>query len=244
MFSLINQVCLSFVNLVYPPTCMHCRCGLDAQSRLLCAVCLAQMDLIDPATRCPFCFSDEYSPERPACVVCMAAAHKQTQLMHRVAAAFDYMGPPATLVKSLKYSDKPYLANGLAAYLVAQFCHLDWPLPDVVVPVPLAFTHWLDRGYNQSALLAQGMAEMLHVPYLDALKRSSGDYSQAGLNHRQRQQLSAKRFTLKNPAQLHDKCILLIDDVLTSGSTLQCCAQALMEECPGAIYGLTLCRAI
>ena len=69
---------------------------------------------------------------------------------HCIAAAFDYVGPAASLVKKLKYGNQPYLVKGMAGYLVAQFNELQWPFPDAIIPVPLSFSHWLERGYNQS----------------------------------------------------------------------------------------------
>lgn len=161
-----------------------------------------------------------------------------------MAAAFDYVGPAATLVKRMKYSDKSYLAEGLAGYLAGQYLNLNWPLPDVIVPVPIAFTHWIQRGYNQSQLLAQHLARVLDCPVQEALKRKSGDYSQAGLTRKQRMELNGNRILLKKDQNLQDKCILLIDDVATTGSTLRKCAEVLMEDCPASIYGLTVCRSI
>lgn len=138
----------------------------------------------------------------------------------------------------------PHLAKGASAYLTAQFLLLDWPLPDVIVPVPISFTRWFQRGYNQSFLLASGLGEMINRPVQEALLRKSGDFSQAGLNHRQRISLSGETILMKKHQGLQDKCILLIDDVMTTGTTMHKCAEALSEECPGRIYGLTLCHAI
>jgi ComF family protein len=162
----------------------------------------------------------------------------------RVGAAFDYLGPAATLIKKLKYGNQPHLAAGAAAFLVAQLDRLEWPLPHAIVPVPLSLTHWIDRGYNQSQLIAEKMSEFLNVPVLNVLKRYSGDYSQAGLSLSQRRELEGKSFKLKNSFPIRDKTLLVIDDVMTSGSTLRKCGEALLEGYPGDLYGLAFCRAV
>lgn len=162
-------------------------------------------------------------------------------MIYRRAAALEYVGPATTLIKCLKYSKQSYLAKGGGAILMAQFDRLGWPLPDAIVPVPLAWTHFLIRGYNQSALLAKEMAHLLNLPVWEALKRISGDYSQAALNLKQRKQLTLKNFKLKKGFPIADKTLLLIDDIMTSGSTLHRCAEALAKGLPARLYALTLC---
>lgn len=230
----------AFLNLAYPPLCLHCRGNLKENQSIFCDNCLALLELIDPKERCPHCFSIDYCQESRHCPACF---HKKL-LLTKLAAAFDYVGPAATLIKKMKYSNQPYLAEGAAAYLAAQFLELNWPMPDVIIPVPMAFTHWIDRGYNQSQLLAASLAKILGRPIQEALRRKSGDFSQAGLSRQQRLALDGKLIRLKKGQKLHDKTILLIDDVTTTGSTLNKCAEALIEDCPSAIYGLTVCRAI
>ena len=74
------------------------------------------------------------------------------------------------------------------------------------------------------------------------LKRKSGDYSQAGLSKKQRMDLKGETFIFKTGHDLEDKVILLIDDVMTTGSTLRRCAEALQGGHPKSIYALVLCK--
>jgi len=238
--SLAKNIFKSFCHLIYPPVCLHCREELQDDKPILCEACLALLVLVDPAERCPHCFSPNFYHSKQECPDC----YKQKPVLNRMAAAFDYLGPAATLVKRMKYSNKSYLSEGLTGYLAAQFLNLNWPMPDLIVPVPIAFTHWIQRGYNQSQLLAKGLATLLDCPIQEALTRRSGDYSQAGLTRKQRMELNGQMIVLKKDQNLQDKCILLIDDVTTTGSTLRKCAEVLMEDCPSSIYGLTVCRSI
>lgn len=224
--------------LIFPSHCLHCEGVIADQAPLFCQDCVLLLDQVDPAERCSYCFAQ--TEGAGPCGECSG----KIQHLRRVAAVFDYAGPAATLVQRLKYGGLPYLAKDLGAYLVAQHCHLEWPLPDLIVPVPISTTRWLSRGFNQSELLAERMGELLGVPVCDILVRRSGDYSQAALRREERVELPKERFRLKLKHDIRDKTILLVDDVLTTGTTLQCCGEVLQEGAPSEIYGLTVCRAI
>lgn len=237
---MFTRLAHSLTDLVYPPLCLHCNAVIRQKSVLFCSSCQSLLELILPEERCPYCFSPSYAVEKKSCPQCM----RTPPVLHRIAAAFDYVGPAATLVKKMKYADQPYLARGAGAFLAAQFLHLEWTVPDVVIPVPMSLTHWIDRGYNQSELLAQQFVQIIPSSIQNALERRSGDYSQAGLTLAQRMKLNSGKFYLKDNQNLMDKSILLIDDVMTSGSTLRKCAEVLFEAYPRSIYALTLCRAL
>lgn len=213
---------------------------MSPESSLLCSACASLLELINPAERCPTCFEVRQPYEHVHCSACQ----ESSTALYQIGAAFDYLGPAATLVKKLKYANQPHLARGLAAFLTAQFDQLNWPLPDALVPVPLSFAHWFDRGYNQSTLIANEMAHYLDIPVWHPLKRRSGDFSQAGLTLTQRQLMDGLSFQLKKNHSLQGKTVLLIDDVLTSGTTLNKCAECLVEGSPACIYALTVCKAI
>ena len=228
----------AFLHLVYPTKCLHCQILLPPESLVLCSSCAALLELIQLEERCPTCFN--FLSEDSPCDECLQYPSQYT----RMASAFDYEGPAASLVKRLKYAQQPYLAQGMAAFLVLQFDRLQWPMPDALIPVPLSLTHWLERGYNQSARLAEEMGFFLQRPVWHALKRQSGDFSQAALTLEQRKNLDGKRFQKKSNDPLEGKILLVIDDVMTSGSTLRRCAEILRLENPAALYALTFCRAL
>lgn len=229
----------SLLNFLYPPHCLHCKESIQSEETLLCFSCASLLELIDPEERCPFCFGKDYAPASKHCGSCV---HGE-RLFYRMGSVFDYRGPAASLVKRLKYGNQPYLAKGLGSFLAVQFDQFKWRVPDAIVPVPLSFTHWLERGYNQSDLLAKELANYMQVPVWDVLKRKSGDYSQAGLDLAQRKNLAGASFSLKEGFQLQDKTILVIDDTMATGSTLQRCAEALAEGCPSRLYAMTVCCA-
>ncbi len=233
--SFVRQSCLDFL---FPTSCLFCRELLSRSNTPFCPTCVSLFEPIQPLERCPYCFSIEVDSVNRHCASC----RQETRYLYRQGAVFDYIGPPAALIKNMKYAQKPYLAKGAAAFMVAQWARMEWEMPDLVVPVPMALTHWLERGYNQSELISAAIADLLGKPMKRLLKRKSGDYSQAGLSLHQRKTLTGKHFYLDSRVHFQDKVILLIDDVATSGTTLNRCAQALIEGHPSRIYGLTFCR--
>jgi len=206
---------------------------------VLCDRCVQHMPLLQKEGRCSYCFDMLEGAERHICSVCL-----DTPPNWRLGGACcDYIGPARTLVTRLKYGGVRYLSHGMSAYLYAQINALEWPRPDVIVPVPSPWLRRLRRGYNQSFLLAEGLGRLFNVPTVEALYRRQGDLPQAGLDQEQRQQLQRHSFRLKRKPVMADKCVLLIDDVCTTGSTLRACADALLEGYPQELYVMVFARA-
>lgn len=222
-------------NFIFPPLCLHCAEKTNEGHLLFCKGCVGFFELIDPHSRCPYCFTENEG--RHPCQECVQKRRWQVKM----ASALDYLGAVSSLVKQLKYGRMPYLAKTCSDFLVAQFFRLEWPMPDLIVPVP---GRYLFHGINHAYRLGQCLAKILNVPYSSILKRKAGDLSQARLSKEQRESLSPASFYLKKTAHLADQCILLVDDVITTGTTLRLCAGALSEGYPAKIYALSLARSV
>ncbi len=231
---MLRALAQSLAWLIFPPSCIHCNEPLADIHRVMCDACSHLLDLLDPSVRCLHCFG---LAEEDECGECT----DKPVPWHGAAAAFDYLGPAASLIKTLKYRNRPYLAKPAAAFLAAQFTRLNWPTPHMLVPVPMPWLRQMSRGYNQANLLATELTQFLQIPVVNALKRTVGTFSQAGLTHEQRQRLPAAHFDLCD-ISVYGRTVLLIDDVMTTGSTLHACAEALLKGEPSRIYVLTVCR--
>ena len=113
---------------------------------------------------------------------------------------------------------------------------------DAVVPVPL---HWIRRwrrGFNQSELLARGLARRLRIPLLSALRRTRSTETQAGLSNTARRRNVARAFRCRRTRAVAGKRVLLIDDVMTTGSTAAACALALKRAGAVRIVLATVAR--
>ena len=216
---------------LYPSVCSSCGTPDCDGGALFCGECLQLLELLEATGRCRCCFL----PQRQC-------RGRQGSLA-RCAAVFEYRDAAAALVQSYKYGGQRQLAEGLAAWMVVQLIRLDWPLPDLLVPVPMALTRRLTRGYDQSYLLAEAMGRQLSRPVVRPLVRKSGDYSQAALSHRQRMGLGDNTFYLKRTAgQVTGLRLLLIDDVMTTRATLRACSRTLAAAHPAEVAALTLCE--
>ncbi|MDV6375960.1 ComF family protein [Deinococcus arenicola] len=149
-----------------------------------------------------------------------------------------YRGVARRAVRALKFGGARDLAAVLGAALAAGVPH-NWGIV-AVVPVPLHPSRQRQRGYNQAELLAREVACRLDIPCVDALRRTRATHQQARQNAAGRQDM-AGTFAIK-PGQLPAGPILLLDDVMTTGSTLKACQDALYSAGATEIYVAVVAR--
>jgi ComF family protein len=147
---------------------------------------------------------------------------------HGFVAFGHYGGALATAIRHFKYEDNPHLARPLGA-LLRRVCLREGVSADVVVPVPLHPRRLVERGYNQSALLASHVASELRVPIAArALSRIIDTAPQAELSREARSSNVAEAFHTERPAFVSGCAVALVDDVSTTGATLAACRNALL----------------
>jgi len=143
----------------------------------------------------------------------------------------------------VKYRRDIALAEAITRPVISFVRDLDWDL-DVVVPVPLSKERRKERGYNQADLLAKPLALGLGLRYeREAMMRMRDTRSQVDLNVVQRRENVKDAFTAEK-STFAGKTVLVVDDVATSGSTLDACAEALWQAEAKDVYGVTLARAV
>ncbi len=147
-------------------------------------------------------------------------------------------------IHRLKYHRDVALADVLAAQLLALVQALAWPIT-LVVAVPLGQQRLRTRGYNQAALLAFPLALGLGVPWARrALARVRETRSQVGLSASERRENVAGAFRAAPDARLRGATVLLVDDVMTTGATLDAAARALLAGGAAEVYAVTVARAV
>ena len=152
----------------------------------------------------------------------------------------------AALVLGFKHADRLHAAPSFARWLAAAGEELLVDT-DLVIPVPLHWTRLAWRRYNQSAILARLVARAAGLPFLaDMLVRRRRTPSQGELGRTARQQNVSGAFALarRHRARVAGKRILLVDDVLTTGATLEACARTLLRAGAQQVDALTLARVV
>ena len=218
------------LDLIYPPACVSCR----RSGAFLCAPCADTMTDATPP-RCPCC----WQPSRVdgPCHDCRAARPAYDGLRSAVV----YKGAARTLVLALKYRHTTAVATPMAA-LMATAVRRDELEVDVAIPVPLSGRRERIRGYNQAAVLARALGSELTLPMSRALVRRRHTPPQArSADAVARLRNVAGAFACRGQDMAGQR-VLLVDDVTTTGATLNACARALKEAGAAAVWGLTFAR--
>jgi ComF family protein len=219
--------------------------GLLSSQRRIRAWLNAAVDLIFPP-RCAGCGRVDTS----WCGRCQQALDvipiwhdvREAPPMSAVASTGLHRGKLRAAVHALKYENGRALAVPLAARMAACLHDMDWTF-DTLVPVPLHTSRQSSRGYNQSQLLVEQLANRLVIPYsFSALTRQRDTRQQVGLTAVQRLANMKDAFTA-NPSAVYQRRLLLVDDVYTTGATLGACAAAALEGGADAVYALTVTAA-
>ena len=157
--------------------------------------------------------------------------------------ATEYEGPAGRLVRALKFEDMDRLALPLGRETAARLAPLLTLLrPDLVVPVPLHWWRHSRRGYNQAELVARVIARRSGLPLATrALARPRAGRRQLGLSRQERLASLAGCYVARS-SRVRGLTILLVDDVVTTGATLEACARALLGAGAAAVVGCAFAR--
>lgn len=210
----------SLFHMIYPPLCRSCNKLIYSES-IFCFNCKSRMKLVVP----------------------LFLPLTQRQSLN-VYAACSYKDP----VKNLVYKKFSYdtLAFSQMGDLMVEFIPFEVIKPDILVPVPLHWSRFAWRGYNQAELIAQRIGRLLDVPVMNILKRNRRTIFQSRLSAQDRQKNVESVFTLKacDIEKLKGKNIVLVDDLFTSGATIKSSAKVLLQLKPNSVTAIVFCRAI
>jgi ComF family protein len=234
----------ALADILFPPLCHACRGYIpDAGPLHLCAGCLDEAKPVAP----PFCtvcgepFRTEGGIVHP-CGPCLTTP--RTFVAARAAALF--AGPVEEMIHRYKYGRKVQLRRPLgllAAERLRTFA--DEAAPDLLVPVPLHRKRLRSRGFNQALLIARVLEREWGVPLArSGLERIRWTEPQVRLSAAERERNVRGAFAVAEPAAVAGKRVMLVDDVFTTGSTVDECARVLRRAGATGVVVATVARAV
>jgi competence protein ComFC len=239
----------SLLSIVFPSGCLLCQQLLAEPTRLpICNLCL---DSLEPLTEkiCDICGrplgpAAHESPQQPA--LCIGCSNEEDRpfAFDRARSWSVYQGKLVHAILVLKFEDIQPLGVFFAR-LLADLATREGFQADVVVPVPLHRQRERERGYNQAALIAKPLAKLLGLPYKSVLlTRIRPRPNKQILSLEERWKSVRGAFATRPGSHIDNQRVLLVDDVLTTGATLDSCAKALRAGGAKSVLGLTVARSV
>ena len=217
------------LDLVYPPLCTGCGLQRPLDNHIFCLDCLNEL----PETGFHLHAHNPF------------VSHFYGRIQLKAGAAFLYFsrgGGTQRLLHQIKYNNQADMIGIIGRWYGKQllqselFCETD-----IVVPVPLHWRKQRKRGYNQSFVFGEGIADVMNIPCpRNVLVRVTHDSSLTGMKRLQRVETIGSSFILAKPNPVKNKNVLLVDDVLTTGATLEACANALLKAPVASISMVTI----
>jgi len=212
----------SLLHLLFPYTCCGCGTDLIAENMLFCIYCQASM----PLTRF------EYFPSNPIEKIFWGRAGIEAASAHL------YFTSGSTVQHSLhllKYKSKKEIGIYFGQRMGESLIHsCRFSQCEIIIPMPLFAAREKKRGYNQATLIAIGLSQELKIPVIeDAIIRVKKTETQTHKSRIERWKNMESTFEIRNPQKIYGKHILLVDDVITTGASLEACARVLLSI-PGA----------
>ena len=216
--------------------CIVCGRELGKSGRYrICNSCYAKLEVIGERS-CLKCGKMLFSEEE-YCLDCQ----NNEKSFDRAIAPLAYSGAASSLVMNLKFHGKKYLATPMGKWMADKLLDSEI-VADVVIPVPLHPKRQKERGFNQSELLAKEIAFSLHLP-LDAtsVRRVKDTKTSSTLTggRRAREENMENAFSVEDKAAVKDKTVLVVDDVLTTGTTANELSKVLRKAGAKRVYVLT-----
>ncbi len=231
------------LDVVLPPRCLGCGSVVEGSDRL-CADCWRGLTFLGPPL-CRLCGYPlpEAAAELPVCGVCSI----EPPPFDRARAALRYDDGARGMILRFKHADRIDIASTFGRMLANAGAEL-LPDCDVIAPVPLHRWRLLKRGYNQAALLTRTLSDLSGRPTVpDLLQRTRATASQQGLGSAKRRQnvnMNAFRPHPWHRRRIAGRRVLLIDDVLTTGATIEACTRVLKRAGASAVDVLALARVV
>jgi ComF family protein len=230
--------------IIFPPQCLGCAEILHPfTGEIFCPVCSDKIQLITGSI-CPVCgttFPDSPAPNH----LCGDCLEHKTYFSH-ARAVFCYDDFILNAIHQFKYSRNISVGEMLASFMADfSFPDIDFTDYSLMIPVPLHIKRLRERGFNQSLVLARALEKKRRIPVsFSLLKRHKFTLTQTGSNRNERKQNIKGAFEVTDRKKIAGKNIILVDDVYTTGATINECSKTLIRAGAQKVAVLTLARVL
>ncbi len=243
MNSILSGLYPALKDILFPAACLLCHKGLGkATGILLCPDCLAQIPLIG-SPLC-ICCGKEFPNSAPGDHLC-GVCQRTPPYFDQARAIFRFNKHTAPLLYSFKYKGQTTAQKTFMALMEQVSAIESLSVPDIIIPVPLHKKRLQERGFNQALELARlFFPQQKKCIRSTLLWRNRNTTSQTKLNGIHRRKNLAGAFQVKDQSQVQGQKIILVDDVLTTGTTVNECAKVLRQNGARSVQVLTLARVL
>lgn len=228
----IQRVLSDFINLFYPNICLVCHDGLARGEEVVCTACLYHI----PRTR--------YweSVDNPVAKIFWGRVNIEDACSYFF---FTKGSKYRKLLHQLKYNGRSDIGVKLGEEFGRELYNIpNYSSINAIIPVPLHPKRLKQRGYNQAEMIANGLSKSMKIPVItDVLIRSQYTQTQTKKTREERVKNVSDAFTITNAEKVANKHILLVDDVVTTGATLEVCANTLLDKTSSKVSIGTLAYA-
>lgn len=223
MRAFVSTAINALIQFVFPPRCALCDSSIQfADGALLCTPCEASLNPLEAD---------------------FTASHLAHVWFDRARSVYPFEGKLRDALHGFKYGERFDLTEYLARVLEDEVRRMQ--LPDVIIPVPLHPKRLRSRGFNQTVLVARPLTKRLGVSYdVRSLVRATDPGPQVERERKERIKAVKGIFAVNNPQKIKGKNVLLIDDVLTTGATVNECARVLKKANATRVDILTIARTL
>ncbi len=230
------NIFFSLIDLIFQKTCISCYSRLENKEQILCSECEQSLDFLTGI--CEICGAPK---ENDSCEIC----ESNEFFFDKACSIFHYNNIIQSLIHNLKYNEMRKISEYLGKY-TKEYLSKFQPFSEIniITPIPLHRVKKRSRGFNQSEFLTKVISEQMnwtHIPNL--ILRKKFTETQTKLSRTKRQENVSNAFRLNPKFNIENKDILIVDDVFTTGATINSASNLLRNNGVNKIYVLTIARA-
>ncbi len=233
MYNGMYRIICNLIDYMFPSYCVNCGVNTGYEDAFICNGCMNKIEY--PENKCRVCSGKTYEE---GCTICSGRKF----YIEKNIIISNYSGVMKEILHNYKFNKKRRLYKVLSGLAFREISELKDCI-DIVSAVPINRKKRWGRGYNQSELLARDIARKINKKYRTLLKEKYNFKTQKKLGYRDRFLNILGRYKAVNTRILKGKRLLIIDDVITTGATINECARVLLSSGALKVYSLTMARA-